>query len=219
VQVVSDGVTIDLNGHALIGAGAPVGIEADAVVTVTNGVIRGFGVGIEAAGDVTLDNVRVAKNGTGLAGGVDGTFDVRHSFVNENTGNGIETSMRGVTVTDSQVNGNGGDGIHAEESHVVALRDVISRNRGYGIWNEEFGADLESNQVNANGLDGIFLGINPFPDDYIILSNTAVGNAGRGIVYAPQFVGVVDHVEQFEGNVAHDNALTPQCVNIFCRTS
>ena len=224
LQVLTDAaVTISFNGHTINGPGAStltVGIDAEAPdVTLLNGVIRGFGTGVHAAENrVTTDNMRVAKNGEGLFGDLDVFFTIRHSYINENSDIGIRDTMMPIYISDSQVLRNGGNGIDAHESAVIADRNVISGNGGYGILNDEWGVVLTGNQVNYNARDGISIGGNPFPDSYTIVNNTMIGNGGHGIDYEPQ-QGFAEHPLQSEGNIARDNRTNPQCVNIFCRTS
>jgi Right handed beta helix region len=217
-------VTINLNGNSIIGPGTTTGSEGIRIETgtaqVTGGVIRGFGTGVSGVASSFLgDNIRLAKNGTGLRGDLAFQTVLHLSSINENTGDGISASVdSGITMSDSRIVGNGGNGITDHEAPMNLQRNVISRNGGYGIWEEEWGVYLQDNQVNNNGNDGIHLGMNDFPDPYSLFNNTAIGNAGPGIVFDPLFVGIVAHDVQTEGNVARDNALNPQCVNIFCRT-
>jgi hypothetical protein len=216
-------VTINLNGHSINGPGATTNSEGIRVETgaahVTNGVIRGFGTGVSGIeSGFQGDNVRIAKNGTGIRGDLDLVTVLQHSYVNENTGDGISASVDSrITMSDSRIVGNGGNGVTDHEAFMDVQRSVISRNGGYGIWEEEWGVYLKDNQVNNNGLDGIHLGMNDFPDPYWLFNNTAIGNGGHGIVFEPLFVGFVEHDVQTEGNVARDNRTNPQCVNIFCR--
>lgn len=74
---VSAGVTVDLNGHSLIGSAGTTGIHilTPESVTIKNGAIRGWGTGIRADGarngdrfSVTVDYVALAGNGLGVFG-------------------------------------------------------------------------------------------------------------------------------------------------------
>jgi hypothetical protein len=220
-------VTINLNGHSIIGPGATTGSEGIRLeggsVHLANGLIRGFGTavtGLEA--DFQGDYIRIVKNGTGISGSLALRTVFHHSYINENTGDGISASIdSAISMSDSQIVGNGGNGITDHEAPMNIQRSVISRNGGYGIFEDEWGVYLKDNRVLNNGRDGIFLGLNDFPDTYSILNNTANGNGGHGIVFAAQ--PAVDGREYppsyFEGNSARDNRTSPQCVNIFCSAS
>ena len=222
LYVNSSGVTINLNGHSIFGPGATtsstgVWIEGDALIE--NGTIRGFGTGVlGTASGVQTNDLRVAKNGYGIFGSLM-TLTVSNSYINENTADGIYASVGlGIGVSNSQVNGNGGNGITDHETGFVGVGNIISRNGGYGIWNDEYGVSLKNNQVNNNGSDGIYLGLNPFPDTYWLLNNTANGNGGHGIDFAARSQ-LIQGPSYFEGNIARDNLTNPQCINILCRTS
>jgi hypothetical protein len=221
--ITSVGVTINLNGHSIIGPGlgtSTVGVQLEpgSDALIENGVIRRFGLGVSGIdASVDVENARIARNGAGIWGGISLGITVGNSYINENAGDGIhDVNGGGIHVFDSQIVGNG-NGIWSHGTRIWAERNVISRN-GYGIWIEEFGVDLEDNQVSNNGGDGIHMGLNSFPDDYTIVRNTAIGNGGHGIVFDPGFVGSIDHIVVSEGNIARKNRTDPQCVNIDCIT-
>jgi hypothetical protein len=190
LMVLGFNITINLNGHTINGPGAAtitVGIIVSGQALIQNGTIRGFGLGLqdEPASSADGINLRVTRNGGGIDQGIEGHLTLRRSYVNENAGGGIGGVIcaGGINVFDSQIVGNGGDGITAHECAITAARNVISGNRGYGIWNEEWGVDLRDNQVNNNGLDGIHLDPNSFNDSYTLLNNIANRNGGHGIVF------------------------------------
>jgi hypothetical protein len=227
IQVLSStGVTINLNGHSIIGAGAAgFGIDVESAnLVIENGSIRGFGIGVLVYGSAQINNVRIARNFAGIQVSPADIFassaNVHSSFINENAGEGINVGANSfLQLSDSQVSGNGGHGIDASNAAISVAGTVISRNRGNGIYTAGYGAGLTNNQITNNGGDGVFIGENDFPDSYAITDNTAVGNGGHGIVYEADLPGFVIHVIHAEGNIAHDNHTNPQCVNIFCRTS
>jgi hypothetical protein len=224
VQVVgAGGVTIDLDNHTLAGSGgASFGIDIEqSAATVQNGVIRGFVTGVLVNGRAQVTNTRLTKNTVGLSIAPSSTGGnsavVQSSFANENSGDGITVSPDTLlTISDSQVNGNGGNGITAGSAPIDAARNVISRNGGYGIYQDGFGVTLSHNLLSNNGRDGVYLGPDNFPDSYTITYNTALANGGHGIVYQADELPLVVHVLHREGNVAAGNLLNPQCVNIFC---
>jgi hypothetical protein len=220
IDVQSDGVTLNLNGHTISGPGAATATTGvNGALTVQNGVIRNFGTGINTQGPALLtgSNLRVVKNGIGIDAFTAGVR-LSGSYVNENMQDGISDALGGIVLYDSQVMRNGGNGITAHETLLLAERNVISGNGRYGIWNDEFTVTLRNNQTNNNALDGIHIGYSPFDDSYTLINNTSIGNGGHGIDYAADG-GPDHHLLQSEGNIARDNRTNPQCVNIFCRTS
>lgn len=228
VQVLgATGVTINLNGHSVSGTGmAWQGIDIESSdVLIENGSIRGFDIGVFVSGSAQITNVRLAKNRVGILVDTASIFQsdavVQSSFVNENTGDGITVGANSfLQMSNSQVAGNGGDGITAFNAGVSVSGSVISRNHLDGINTWGYGTGLTNNVIANNGGDGVNLGENPFPfDTYNITGNTATGNGGHGIVYEADIPDVVVHTVHAEGNVAYSNSLNPQCVNIFCKTS
>jgi hypothetical protein len=227
VVMGAQGVTIDLNGHTLSGPGATTNTEGlliqGGAATVKNGTIRGFGLGVNGSGGsaVQTDGLRVTKNGSGIGAYLPASITIRRSYVNENLRDGIfDTEGGGLYVYDSQVVGNGGNGLSGYTNFIWAERNVISRNGGNGVWNQSWGVYLKDNQVNNNRLSGIFLDLNGYRDSYWILSNTANGNGGHGIDFEARASWMIDYPPlYFEANIARDNLTSPQCVNIFCRTS
>jgi hypothetical protein len=123
-------------------------------------------------------------------------------------------------MSETQVSGNGGDGVRAFNGGIDVAGSVISRNRGDGINTWGYGTGLTNTVISNNGGDGVDLGQNPFPfDTYNLTGNTATGNGGHGIVYEADIPGFVVHGLHTEANIAHDNQASPQCVNIYCRSS
>jgi hypothetical protein len=225
------GVTLDLNGYAIIGPGATTdstGIQVegdesgvpDVTVTLTNGTIRGFGIAVDdfSAGFDATD-VRIAQNGQGIVSAFRFTTTLHESVIANNiAGDGIHGSSSGngqIHVYDSRVSGNGGNGIYAHGAFLDVERSVISRNSSYGIDEDQFGVFLSDDAVDANGQDGIFLGADDFPDHYSLLDNSANRNGGHGIVYSADTF-FLTHPLDARGNTARNNAASPQCVNLDC---
>ena len=223
--LVSGDITINLNGHSIIGPGASTAtygldVGATGTVSIENGTVQKFGTGLIAETAIHTYQLRVSKNGAGIVEQLGGSLNLEKTAVNENLGDGIHAIVEGdIYMSDSQVNGNGGNGIADFEALLIAVRSQFSRNGGYGILNYEWGVYLQDNQANNNGLDGIYLGVNPFNDAYTLVNNTAIKNGGHGIVYDPGYVGLVEHVVVFERNVARENRTEPQCIGLYCRRS
>src|SRR4051812_42793791 len=69
IEVQAQGVTLNLNGHALVGAALEgIGVEVDSEsydTTIENGMIRGFALGINVFAYTHVINMRIARNGVG----------------------------------------------------------------------------------------------------------------------------------------------------------
>ena len=165
-----DGVTLDLNGFAIIGArgtgegiaGTTPGVGGNNVV-VTNGIVRDMGSnGIRLDSKCRIENVQAIFNG-GDGINVTSGAQILSSIANDNQGDGIEFGA-GCTVKDNTANQNDGDGI---EGLAVA---GASTPRG--------------NTANNNGEDGIFAGAGS-----TVKHNTASQNGDDGIdVFAATLV-------------------------------
>ena len=134
------GVTLDLNGHWITGSavgstGSGVLIAADDA-TVRNGRVAGFSVGVAADAqqgfgfDFRLDSLELVRNGIGVSafdpGGLTGHFaTIESSEISRNADRGISASFYNVTVTDSMIRRNGGDGIPRWKA-LVATRGTTS---------------------------------------------------------------------------------------------
>jgi hypothetical protein len=222
-------VTIELNGHSIKGPGAATatsGVFVRGLATTTrfnstviqNGTVQDFGAGIATHYFVEYwriqgDALRIAKNGMGIVeGGYGISEDLRNTQVNNNVDDGIRAGPEGpLYLSDSQVSGNGGDGIQAHESGMRIARSEFSRNGGYGIITTNWGVYFEDNQANNNGATGIYLGSNAWNDAYWLYNNMANRNGGYGIVFNPGIPG--ENALFAEGNVARRNQTEPQCAN------
>jgi len=135
ILIGSDNVTIDLAGHALIGAGGGDGIGvggARSNITIRNGTIRNWSSdGIEAtsATQVQLSDLVVHNNsGTGVKAGTHA--QVRRVTLRQN-GTGLTTSNNAV-VADCTVEGNGSAGMIVGTGSTVE-RCLVSANGAGGI--------------------------------------------------------------------------------------
>lgn len=164
------GVTIDLNGFAILGprtsisdpAGTGVGIEGSAPgLRVFNGMISGMG-GSCITGARDVDSVTAqlcGGNGIDAARGI-----VRGSRATDNLGAGIKTTDG--RVSDSVASGNGSDGILGSGAGNVIQGDVVQANLGTGIHIASGISTLIGNTVSGNlvglnaGLEGAGLSQN-----------------------------------------------------------
>jgi nitrous oxidase accessory protein NosD len=242
--VAGDGVTVDLNGHTISGSGNGTGVTVTgAHVTIQNGLVRGFLVGVRSfgssgGGDYTrIWRVKVTANDTGIlafsnfgtiedskisanahdgiSGGGGSGWTIRDSEISDNGRAGVVLfSALDSMVVRNSITGNSGNGIDFRFSVDRALiaDNVVARNDGFGIRVIDSTTQVLRNSARSNGDTGIYLseGANPSAVQfYLIAENVSNKNGGFGISAT---LGMIDG----GGNVAKDNALTPECINVVC---
>ncbi len=187
--VAADGVTLDLSGHTVSGAGVGSGITITGVgVTVTNGVVAHFqqGIDVQRTGNqATLTRLTIRKNGTGLRGGLSfsgpsqGT--VSDSEFTSNDLDGIVLTGTFWTIEGATIAHNGGDGIRGyPDAFGQTIRNTrITDNAGHGISfdDQNDGLVIADNVASRNGGDGIHVDTSTAH----ITGNTARANGGTGI--------------------------------------
>jgi Right handed beta helix region len=210
LTVGADGVTIDLNGHAITGNGAGEGVGIEAVdrtgVTVTNGAVRNFQAGVRLVGtsDSTIEQLVVRGTGDGIVVSGEG---------NKVVGNKVVDSGSGITLIandSARIIGNklhdlAGAGISCRGfgaqsdvliEHNRSVRNEVgiglffcaaslldndaSENRGVGIARTRSSGLMARNTANHNGAVGIL------SDDShgLFLLNITNANGGSGLVIA-----------------------------------
>lgn len=210
--VDADGVTINLNGHAVRGDGNSVttGVVIPAGrkhVTIANGLVQGFqiGIGTDLASDgLKITNVEVSGNnlhGAVLAGA--GPVISKSAFVN-NWGSGLvlDDFATAPKVSASFFVGNGVDGIVLRAPGGVLTNLVSALNLQAGVHLLSNGdGKLQRGIVAANGKDGVRIegafGVNA---PSAVKKSVIVGNGMDGIVVAANAVGML-----FDGNVSAAN--------------
>jgi parallel beta-helix repeat protein len=191
IQIAIDGVSVDLNGFAIVGpatctgvpvtscsiSGTGVGILGPDHVTVRNGVIRGMGAeAIKLDWNARVENVEVVFDqlGTGF-GAIDvgNQSTVVDSSATSNRGYGIFCAeaciLRGNTAT-----GNGQSGLALGPSG-IASGNTATSNGEYGI-TALIGSSVGANVASSNGADGIFAGTGSN-----VTGNTVRQNVGAGL--------------------------------------
>ncbi len=219
-------LVINLNGHTLKGSGGStfgIWVSGGSNVTIENGTISGFGSGIDAEGsnNVKIGNIRASKDGDGID-----VFDrayytvIQNSIITENSGDGVNVSLYSysITITGSTITRNAGHGYYANTSDGSFLTgNTILYNGAQGIYLWDSYSRLTGNFISWNALDGIYItDYLPVPGVDILTSNHAEHNGGYGMV-----VGIPDEAlpaADGGGNTASNNALSPQCLGIFCAT-
>lgn len=209
IQIEADGVTLDLNGFALIGAaGSLDGINMPAFrenVVIRNGHIRGWGEsGIESRIDLgRIEHITAADNGAwGIDNAPSGTFTTRIvSCVVLNNGDLVAGSggIRGGQasfIKDCLSFNSTGDGITAGNGCIVT--GCIARSNGDdGIVASAYGTVTRCTAI-ANTGDGIEGG-----NDCFVTGNTCASNGSGGADGAGIHATSIDN--RIEGNHCTDS--------------
>lgn len=118
LTVRASNVTINLNGHKLVGQGTGVGIRVPATdegttgVRIENGSVESFGSGIFfARSDGEITNMVSVRNTYGFL--INRSFvPIAASVASWNAANGIDVFGERTVIRDSVADHNGGDGLH-----------------------------------------------------------------------------------------------------------
>lgn len=185
ILIAVDNVTLDLNGHALIGPGiGSGGIDARGIdarfrknITIKNGTVGGFqsdGIALQVnSTNNIVKDIKAYNNG--LAGIVVTNAIVTNCTANSNSW-GI--ASKSSTVTNCTTNGNDIRGIDAANSNITNC--TANDNGAYGIRTVE--STIINCTANSNGSDGIHAFWHEFGWSSTIISNcTANLNIGHGI--------------------------------------
>lgn len=180
LTINADDVTIDLAGHALIGAGGTLGygifMNGQSNVEIRNGTIRDFGLhcirelGLSGRNHRVI-GVRVVSNGQGSIS-LGGEGHLVKDCTAEGNGIGIFTSF-GSTVTGNMAIGNTGVGIFTGDGCTVTGN--TARNNLRGIITGD-GCTVIGNTAYSNSSFGISTG-----DGNTVTGNTAYFNSQHGI--------------------------------------
>jgi nitrous oxidase accessory protein NosD len=233
--VGADGVTIDLAGHVIDGAGSGAGVDNSSGyddVRVTNGTVREFVFGVElfeTAGG-RIDRVTAQSNAIGFAVHRSESIDVDRVTAIDNTSNGIDiTFSAGVTVRRSTSADNELFGIvdrFSDESRYE--RNTVVGSGGPGLTVDSVtGAVVHRNRLADNESEGMVV---TFTEGAVVERNEAVGNAGDGILIdtpgntlsrnrstGNQGLGIAAPEGTIDGgrNVANNNA-AGGCTGVVC---
>jgi len=195
ITVNASDVTVDLDGHALVGvSGSEHGIAVTPTysnVEIRNGTIKDWsGVGILASNalDCAVRKIRARGNGIGMVLGSGGR--VIDSFANHNS-RGI-VAQDGVVVAQCTVISNMTHGIEVFESGSV-IGCTAKGNGANGI-TVSSRAKVTDCSANANGGDGFVLN-----DACTLIQSTARDNGGDGIEVS-EFCNVKDCVSDSNGD-------------------
>jgi len=226
--IAGQNVTVDLNGHTIVGSGVGAGIRIGrgaSGATVKNGTILGFAGGVLLPGfgppgldtprNLTVERMTISMNQVGISVNESGVIRIEDSVITHNAGLGIElqTDTDDVWVLRNTIAHNGGGGVAANFSIDRALYqdNFVSHNGGTGIFVFSGTSQIIGNTVKGNGGDGIRL-IESQPAllfRYLVSDNRADDNANWGIA---QTAGMPDPMS----NRAKHNGQPDQCLNITC---
>ena len=207
--ITTDDVTLDLNGHAIIGPGMDTGGVAIGIngkerknVSILNGTVRDFsGDGINLHGaswghipangsNNLLKNLKTYSNG--MSGIAVSNAVVTNSSANSNGWIGIASESS--IITNNTTNDNGITGIHAIMS--TATNCIASFNGTYGI--RAVNSTISNCTTNSNGGDGIRAFMQEFDtSSSLIINCTANSNDRYGIT--------ASYNCRIEGNNLRDN--------------
>ena len=193
--VGADGITIDLNGHAIDGDGTfvdscpkdefcDIGVvsEGHSDVTIKGGRVKGFGLGVLAFGGSHIRLLRVNASHNIESGIV--VFEAVHSAIKRSATfrNGLHTDQAGMAMFDSRdisitrtsFSRNGDIGLFAPgNDHVHLWKNKLARNPEAGILMDGDNNLIARNRFARNG-DGLALGGN----DNVIRRNRIVRSKG-----------------------------------------
>lgn len=224
--VTASGITVDLNGHRIVGTNDPFahgGIDLDNVtgVTLTNGTISNFdaGVVIQQGSRNVITNLTIRENvgnslGCELGDGI-ASFSSNDNVIHGNT---IESNgpLSGIAIIGPST-GNRISGNLVRDNHLPAASPRCGRpHQDIGIRLEGPGAvgnKVDANVVERNGLAGIAVHstVNRAPtnnnntiSDNAVNAN-GVGGGGSGIIMLPN--GPLDSVARPFANTVKGNTV------------
>ncbi|QCB92755.1 right-handed parallel beta-helix repeat-containing protein [Cellulomonas shaoxiangyii] len=186
------GVTLDLGGHVLRGAGGTgVVVPAAGDVTVRRGTITGWDVGVASPptgweedheGTVTVERVRFDGNGSAMDGtsriaGPSKTFLVSGSVLTGNV-TGFSATPGHVRFSRSTFEGN--DSVVRIDSGYALIEDSRASGNGTVMSCYEAGCDLRGSTVEDNGTvaTGYFMTAIEITDSTVRRNDTVVSNGG-----------------------------------------
>lgn len=233
--ITADNVTLDLAGHKISGLGAGDGVSVRGFGDVVrNGTITGFDDGIQlgtdgiVGGDATLKNLTLARNGIGVFGlsrpgyGASGQVTLTDSRLVDNSGDGLylEGGAVSATLVGNHIARSGHDGIafFNTSGNLVQNNDIVNNGRD-GVHSNISVVRLVDNRASRNGGNGIFVFDNyatPYP--YWFADNVANrnGELGIGFLLDPFPINADPDYADGGGNAARANGDSRQCVGIAC---
>jgi Right handed beta helix region len=238
-------VTLDLNGHSIVGVGVGTGItilpslnedpsrSTPGSVTVENGSVHGFQVGVGVNGffqsgiaALGLRELLIRDNGIGISGftpGVVMTTTVSDSIIANNDSDGVQVAhIRPFRMIHDQVRDNGGSGIAALDQDGLSLlqNSRITRNGGSGASLHDTVAVVTGNTFRRNAGTGLSISesVCAASSQYVVADNTATQNAHGGMSMAFPVCNPTPPPPPGSRNTAQHN-LDFQCILIVCASN
>ena len=193
LTVAGQGVTLDLGGHTIAGAGGSTGVTTGVIMsertTVANGTISGFvqGVWSDGADGVRITAATLERNGVAVRCDYAAGCSVTDSTVRWNRGGismrapdggeSVRSFVTGNRVYDNQV------GISLVEYLVSVADNKVERN-GVGVWLSNARVTMSHNLIAQNSGDGVWV---TFMSRAMISANRIERNGGNGIYLEGDF--------------------------------
>jgi Right handed beta helix region len=227
ITIAASNINVALRGLTITGQGGNNGIIMNARqnnrLTVENCEISNLkqsGVQVSGSVNVGVTDTIIRDNfGSGISfeGGVSGT--IARSIISGNNNNGIvvggsPVSITVVSIADSTIDGNGGDGVRAASNNVnaiakVSIRDSrVVRNSGYGLVavyngpnpmvNAGISAKLSAsnNLISKNGVGIGALSARVTASGNVVTDNSSFGFENSGIAPSVLFESAFNNVFQ-----------------------
>ena len=210
ISIEAGGVTLDLGGHTITGAGGEsVGVMTlGERATVANGTIRGFGKGVwsDGADGVLVSAATLERNGVAVDCDYSAGCSVNRSRVRANTVGVSLSAPDGGELVRSFVSGNrvydNGIGISLTEYLVTVSANRVERN-DVGVWIDYSArVTMSQNVVAENTDDGVRV---TFMSRATITGNRVEGNGGNGVYLEGDFFFGGSTIATVRGNTVTRN--------------
>jgi parallel beta-helix repeat protein len=214
VVIGADHVTLNLNGHRIIGNGSGTnsGVSSNNVGSIVeNGSVIHFFNDVVLKGDSSRAlNLRVSQapaEGIVLGGGANDMASGNRAFAN--TEDGIISTSPGSQLTNNVLQFNGEDGLFGQDASVVSGNKAFSNGSSGIFFDNPGGASVTVTNNLANGNSDGIREVSGDPTVVTLTGNQAFFNTQLGIAAA---AGVTDGGH----NKSNSNGTFAQCTNIGC---
>lgn len=187
IQIISDGITLDGNGHWVTGTGTGNGVYASyrSSVTIKNLNVSKFffGIYLRLCSNCTLSGNTASNNRYGIYLYGSGNNELKDNTCEYNTSFGIYLASSGSnTINNNNSSSNKADGIYLSNSsnNNTVTSNTCNSNSNYGI---SLSSGSNNNTITANTVEyNTYFGIYVSSCSYNTLTNnTCISNASIGI--------------------------------------